>query len=94
MPAPRSLRRFPLRQTAAIALALVTAACQAQPLQAAQPTALAVTYLGQQIVPTGTLFEGTQIGGLSGLDYDARSGLYSAISDDRSQNNPARFYEL
>ncbi|HSI58517.1 MAG TPA: esterase-like activity of phytase family protein, partial [Ideonella sp.] len=47
-----------------------------------------------QIVPTGTLFEGTQIGGLSGLDYDARSGLYSAISDDRSQNNPARFYEL
>ncbi|MBP0651450.1 esterase-like activity of phytase family protein, partial [Mycobacterium tuberculosis] len=29
-----------------------------------------------------------------GLDYDAKSGLWYALSDDRSDNNPARFYAL
>lgn len=51
-------------------------------------------YLGQQIVPTGAMFAGTQVGGLSGIDYDAATGGYVAISDDRSQINPARFYNL
>jgi len=51
-------------------------------------------YLGQQIVPNGTIFDGTVVGGLSSLDYNANSGRYFAISDDRSSINPARFYEL
>jgi hypothetical protein len=51
-------------------------------------------YIGQQIVPTGTQFAGTTIGGLSSIDYVAGSGRYIAISDDRSAFNPARFYEL
>jgi hypothetical protein len=50
------------------------------------------TYLGQQHVPTGTLFGGTTVGGLSALDYDAANQRYFAISDDRSGFNPARFY--
>lgn len=51
-------------------------------------------YIGQQHVPTGTLFDGTQVGGLSGIERDAATGRYLAISDDRSNTGPARFYEL
>ncbi|MBP6764323.1 MAG: esterase-like activity of phytase family protein [Rubrivivax sp.] len=56
--------------------------------------AAALEYLGQQIVPSGTLYAGTLVGGLSGMDRDTRTGRYLAISDDRSAANPARFYEL
>ncbi|BAZ30176.1 phytase [Cylindrospermum sp. NIES-4074] len=34
----------------------------------------------------------TPLGGLSGVTYDAANDRYYAISDDRSQNAPARFY--
>ena len=49
-------------------------------------------YIGQQIVPTGHRFQGTEVGGLSGLDFDADTGIFYAISDDRSRD--ARFYAL
>ena len=39
-------------------------------------------------------FKGTTVGGLSGIDYDRERGVYYAISDDRSDINPARFYTL
>ncbi len=37
-------------------------------------------------------FKNTTIGGLSGIDYDAKHDLYYLISDDRSDKSPARFY--
>ena len=52
-----------------------------------------LSYLGQQIVPSGQVFSGTTVGGLSGIDRLV-SGNYLALSDDRSNLNPARFYEL
>ena len=55
---------------------------------------LALSYLGQQIVATGTAYQGTTVGGLSGIDFDAATGTYFAISDDRSGFNAARFYNL
>ncbi len=51
-------------------------------------------FVGQDILPTGLIFEGTEVGGLSGLTYDAVRQLYYAISDDRSQLAPARYYTL
>lgn len=51
-------------------------------------------YIGQNIVTSGTLFSGTTVGGLSGIDYDNANGRYLAISDDRSSLNPARYYDL
>ena len=51
-------------------------------------------FLGEVILPTDLTFEGTQVGGLSGLTYDAEAGVYYALSDDRSQLSPARFYTL
>jgi len=56
--------------------------------------AATLEYLGQQIVQSGYLFDSTTVGGLSGIDRDRATGNYLAISDDRSVNQPARFYEL
>ncbi len=53
-----------------------------------------LVFLGEQTLPTGEQFLGTEIGGLSSIDYDPNSGTYFAISDDRSSINPARFYNL
>jgi hypothetical protein len=50
--------------------------------------------LGSVDIPTGTQFEGTEVGGLSGLVYDAERKRYAVISDDRSSRNDARYYEL
>lgn len=54
----------------------------------------AFEYLGQQIVPSGTAFGGTTVGGLSGIDFVAGTGRYVAISDDRSSLQAARTYGL
>ena len=43
-------------------------------------------------MPHKLQFQGTTVGGLSGIDFDPVSGLYYLISDDRSSINPARFY--
>lgn len=43
-------------------------------------------------VPYNLPFKNTKVGGLSGIDYDAKTGLYYMISDDRSSINDARFY--
>ncbi len=56
--------------------------------------ATTLNYIGQQIIPTGAQAFGTTIGGLSGLDYSVANDRYVAISDDRSQVNPARFYTI
>lgn len=53
-----------------------------------------IELLGEVSFPTGTTFAGTQVGGLSGIAYDSAADRYLAISDDRSQLSPARFYEL
>lgn len=64
-------------------------------------TLLKPTFQGQVIIPTGFVPAGTagtpngtatQLGGLSGVTYDAANNRYFAISDDRAENGPARFY--
>lgn len=60
-------------------------AAQEQPLR----------FLGQLEIASKSLeFEGTVVGGLSGLAYDARRNVYYAVCDDRSEFGPARFYTL
>ena len=57
-------------------------------------TVSSVEFLGEVTFPTGLTFEDTQVGGLSGIVYDAENQVFYSISDDRSQINPARFYTL
>ncbi|WP_421846089.1 esterase-like activity of phytase family protein [Mycobacterium sp.] len=55
---------------------------------------LALSYLGQRTVASDATFDGTVIGGLSGISYDPGRQLYYVISDDRSDKNPVRFYTV
>lgn len=50
-------------------------------------------FVGQYSLPNKMQFEGTTVGGLSGIDYSAKEKLYYLISDDRSDINPLRFYK-
>ncbi|MEL7036136.1 MAG: esterase-like activity of phytase family protein [Cyanobacteria bacterium J06592_8] len=53
-----------------------------------------IEFIGEGNLETGLIFEGTEVGGLSGIAYDEANNTYYAISDDRSNINPARFYNL
>ncbi|MCH9651816.1 MAG: esterase-like activity of phytase family protein [Deltaproteobacteria bacterium] len=51
-------------------------------------------FLGSATLPTAMDFDDTRVGGLSGIVYYPSANLYFAISDDRSERAPARFYSL
>lgn len=53
-----------------------------------------IAFIGAVTIETGTRFAGTEIGGLSGLDYDAAKNQFVALSDDRGTIGPPRFYTL
>jgi hypothetical protein len=60
-------------------------------------TVTAVEFLGEVIIPTGTTFEGTEIGGLSSITYDSARGVYYTLSDDqgnRITGEPVRYYSV
>jgi hypothetical protein len=59
---------------------------------AADDSAVRLDFLGERELPNAMAFQGTTVGGLSAISYDARTGTYFVISDDRSQTGPARFY--
>ncbi len=56
--------------------------------------ALSIEYVGEYQVPNGFQVKSTPVGGLSGLTYDRQQDQFYAISDDRGDNAPARFYTL
>lgn len=60
----------------------------------AQTTAVQLTFVGEQKIPTGQMFEDTEFGGISSIAYDGESDVYYAISDDRSEHGYARTYTL
>ncbi len=64
-------------------LAATPAACQATPC---------LRLIGQATLEHKWVYAGTTVGGLSGIDYDAQSGQYLLLSDDRSAMDPARYY--
>jgi hypothetical protein len=51
-------------------------------------------YLGQQIFPSTTVIDGIPFGGLSGLDCEPGTRRCVALTDDRANLGPARFYTL
>lgn len=50
--------------------------------------------IGEAALPKGLDYQGTIVGGLSGLDWDPAARHWIALSDDRSEKAPARFYTL
>jgi len=55
--------------------------------------ALSLSLIGEQRISNLTMVGGTLVGGLSGISYNPETDSYVIISDDRSDNNPARFYD-
>ncbi|MEH1863648.1 MAG: esterase-like activity of phytase family protein [Nostoc sp.] len=53
-----------------------------------------IEFIGEATLPKGLIFKKTELGGLSGITYNAKNNLYYAISDDRGQKAAARFYTL
>ena len=71
--------------------ALTFSACAQLPVH--QPeTVSSLRFIGEQRLPYRMQYQGTMVGGLSGIDYDAARDEWVMISDDRSQHNPARYY--
>lgn len=50
--------------------------------------------IGEFRMSTGLHINGIEFGGISGLERDPASGRYLALSDDRAENGPVRFYEI
>ncbi len=83
-----------MKRLAVLALALVAGlTAAAAPAAPSHKRPASLEFRGQVIIPTGTTFDGTQVGGLSGIQY-AGHGTFYSLSDDPSQFGPARFYKL
>lgn len=75
-------------------LAAAVAGGSSAPAATERGPAPELEFLGQAILPTGTTFAATQVGGLSGIAFDAEREVFYSLSDDPSLFNPARFYTL
>jgi len=51
-------------------------------------------FLGELALEPGAFFVGEPVGGLSGLAWDAAGERFLALSDDRGERAPSRFYAL
>ena len=77
---------------------LSQAACKpnsekASPGATSSPSArTTLDYLGSKRLSYGMRYQDTTVGGLSAISYDARTGKYYVLSDDRSEHGPVRFY--
>jgi hypothetical protein len=91
---PSRTRRAFLRACGAVpAAALVGCAVPTSPApRSTAPQRLRL--LGEATLPHKMNFQGTTVGGLSGLDHDPATGTWVALCDDRSELQPARFYTL
>ncbi|AYQ27382.1 MULTISPECIES: esterase-like activity of phytase family protein [unclassified Polaromonas] len=93
IPATSLSRRRLVLGTAAAAVLGLTGCRARQPVAAPdQPPRTRLRLIGESRFAHRLQFQGTTVGGLSGIDYDAANDLYYLISDDGSSINPARFY--
>ncbi|MCZ8093422.1 MAG: esterase-like activity of phytase family protein [Acidovorax sp.] len=78
----------------ALAVALVACGGSDDGNHAGESRVASLKLIGTASIPTGTLFEGVEFGGISGLDQ-ATDGSFWAISDDRGgERGTPRFYNL
>jgi hypothetical protein len=77
-------------------LSILTTACTPSPVLTAEQRTflnLSLDFLGEYQLPK-MKFQDTPVGGLSALTYDRQRNKFYALSDDRSDHAPARFYTL
>jgi hypothetical protein len=83
-----------MKSTTLLLGALVALLAAAGSVQAQPATTPGLELIGQIVLPTGLKIDGVEFGGISGLSADPVDGSYLAISDDRSERGPARYYRL
>lgn len=78
-----------------LSLTLVTASAlgQGKP-QRGEVSVGDISFVDIVTFPTGTTFAGTEVGGLSGITYDGARDVYYVLSDDRSEEDPSRYYTV
>ena len=91
-------RRLAFAIVVALAVLLALPAAAVPKSGSSDPATVVDTeFLGEVIVPTGTTFAGTEIGGLSSITYDPARGVYHTLSDDqgnRPTEDPVRYYTV
>lgn len=100
----RLTARFALAALSAILLLPVAGVSASDNIKNKRPqTVTGVAFIGEVTFPTGTGFDGTEIGGLSSISYDRSRGVYFVISDDQGNRiddagqplgDPVRFYTI
>jgi hypothetical protein len=55
-------------------------------------TSISLRFIGEQTVEHRAQVGKTMFGGISSIDYDEKRDVFYLLSDDRSDNDPARFY--
>ncbi|MCC5643317.1 esterase-like activity of phytase family protein [Nostoc sp. CHAB 5824] len=73
-------------------IAIIIILFKTLPINAVEVTS--IEFIGEATLAKGLTLQRTEVGGLSGITYDAKNNLYYAISDDRGQKANARFYTL
>jgi hypothetical protein len=81
----------PTRAAARLAVMVLVLLALIAPAAAQAAPKIELEFLGQQIFPTATQFQGTQFGGLSSIAYDRHRNVFYALSDDQTN---VRFYTL
>ena len=94
----RSRTKLAIVIIAALSVALVPPAVATSAQNSGDArTVVDVEFLGEVVVPTATVFDGTEIGGLSSITYDTGRRVYYALSDDqgnRPTGDPVRYYTV
>ena len=73
-----------VRSLAALAALLTLTACST--------SSPSLRLIGERQLASDLVVDGTRVGGLSGMDYDAVNKEWLLVSDDRGIHGPARFY--
>jgi hypothetical protein len=90
-------RRLGSIGTIAITVLLLIPAAASSSYREPAASVVGIEFLGEHTVATGTSFDGTEVGGLSSITYDAQRDVYYTISDDqgnRETGDPVRYYTL
>ncbi len=80
---------------AVLLVAPLVGLAQSTPEATPEPVALSeLRVIGSQTLPVDLTVDEILVGGLSGIDYDPETGSWIAVTDDRSDIHPARFFTL
>jgi hypothetical protein len=86
------MHHFAFRLLSFITVLLILFSCTTTRLTQVSANINSLKYLGGYEIPYNFKYRSTTVGGLSGIDYDAKNEIYYLVSDDRSDHNPVRFY--